>query len=250
MPVHDWSLVTAGTFHDFHNAWIIHLKEVMNSGLLPPGYYAQSEQHTSLGIADILTLQRVTSPPPAPPPTGSLAVAEAPPKVRRRVAFTPEAAARALRRTLAVRHVSTHRVVALVEIVSPANKDRPRHVADLVGKIADALTRGVNVTLIDLFPPGPHDPLGLHCAVCEEFDVSDEPPPPDQPLILASYCADRFPVAYLEPLAVGGVLPDMPLFLDPDRYVNVPLEATYQAAYRGMPAFWRDVLEGRESPPG
>ena len=24
-----------------------------------------------------------------------------------------------------------------------------------------------------------------------------------------------------------------------------PLEATYQTAYRGMPAFWRDVLEGR-----
>jgi hypothetical protein len=30
-----------------------------------------------------------------------------------------------------------------------------------------------------------------------------------------------------------------------DRYIIVPLEATYQEAYRGMPAFWRDVLEGR-----
>ena len=38
---------------------------------------------------------------------------------------------------------------------------------------------------------------------------------------------------------------DMPLFLDPDRYIYVPLEATYLAAYRGMPAFWREVLEGR-----
>jgi hypothetical protein len=37
----------------------------------------------------------------------------------------------------------------------------------------------------------------------------------------------------------------MPLFLRPDRYVNVPLESTYQAAYRGLPAFWQDVLEGR-----
>jgi hypothetical protein len=50
---------------------------------------------------------------------------------------------------------------------------------------------------------------------------------------------------YLEHLAVGAVLPDMPLFLCPDRYVSVPLEATYQIAYRGMPAFWRDALEGR-----
>jgi hypothetical protein len=37
----------------------------------------------------------------------------------------------------------------------------------------------------------------------------------------------------------------MALFLRPDRYVQVPLEPTYQAAFRGMPAFWRDVLEGR-----
>ena len=50
---------------------------------------------------------------------------------------------------------------------------------------------------------------------------------------------------YLEHVAVGAALPEMPLFLRPDRYVNVPLEATYQASYRGMPAFWRDVLEGR-----
>jgi hypothetical protein len=37
----------------------------------------------------------------------------------------------------------------------------------------------------------------------------------------------------------------MPLFLRPDRYINAPLEATYQFAYEGMPEFWRDVLEGR-----
>jgi len=54
---------------------------------------------------------------------------------------------------------------------------------------------------------------------------------------------------YLEHFAVGTALPEMPLFLRPDRYINVPLEPTYQAAYRGMPAFWKDVLEGRP-PPG
>jgi hypothetical protein len=37
----------------------------------------------------------------------------------------------------------------------------------------------------------------------------------------------------------------MPLFLRPDRYVFVPLEPTYQAAYRSMPPFWRNVLEGQ-----
>ncbi len=61
--------------------------------------------------------------------------------------------------------------------------------------------------------------------------------------------ADSRPVAYLEHLAVGSPLAEMPLFLDPDRYINLPLEATYLASYHGMPAFWRDVLEGRQSLP-
>jgi hypothetical protein len=56
---------------------------------------------------------------------------------------------------------------------------------------------------------------------------------------------------YIEHLAVGSPLPEMPLFLRPDRYVNVPLEPTYQAAYRGTPAVWREVLEsgGPQLPP-
>jgi hypothetical protein len=61
----------------------------------------------------------------------------------------------------------------------------------------------------------------------------------------ASYVADKPVEVYLEHLALGATLPDMPLFIDPERYVGTPLESTYAAAYRGMPAFWRDVLEGR-----
>ena len=59
----------------------------------------------------------------------------------------------------------------------------------------------------------------------------------------ASLKVRRFAEAYLEHLTVGGGLPDMPLFLDPDYYVNVPLEATYQGAWRGTPERWRRVLE-------
>lgn len=35
----------------------------------------------------------------------------------------------------------------------------------------------------------------------------------------------------------------MPLFLEPEAYVNVPLEATYQGAYHGVPGRWKRVLE-------
>jgi hypothetical protein len=68
--------------------------------------------------------------------------------------------------------------------------------------------------------------------------------PPDKPLTLASYEAGPAQAAYVEPIGIGEALPDMPLFLAPERYVNVPLEATYMAAYSGVPLRWRWVLEG------
>ncbi len=51
------------------------------------------------------------------------------------------------------------------------------------------------------------------------------------------------PVAYFEPFAVASVLIDMPIFLTPDRYINVPLERTYMDAWQGVPKRWRQVIE-------
>ena len=110
-----------------------------------------------------------------------------------------------------------------------------------------ALDAGVHLLLVDLLPPGSHDPEGMHGIILQRLEQSDEPYdlPADEPLTLASYAAGPRVDIYIEHLSIGAALPEMPLFLRPDRYVNVPLEPTYQDAYQGMPAFWRDVLEGR-----
>jgi hypothetical protein len=249
MPVHDWTRVEAGIFHDFHVAWIPELRKALNGGLLPEGYYALAEQHAGRSITDVLTLHASPPPPqpplPLPPATGGVAVAEAPPRVRHRQTIEPAALAR--RRSLAVRHVSGHRLVALLEIVSPANKDRAEHVEEFAAKVVSALDLGVHVLILDLFAPGPHDPSGMHGAIRERLDLSEEANevPAEEPLTLVSYAAGPQVEVYREQVAVGAALPEMPLFLRPDRYVRLPLEATYQEAYRGMPAFWRDVLEGQ-----
>jgi hypothetical protein len=250
MPVHDWTRVDAGIFHDFHTVWIGFLRTVLNDGLLPQDYYALAEQHAGRAIADVLALhagpaplEPLSAPLPWPPDTGGVAVAEAPPRTRRKQTF---AAAMLTRRwTLAIRHVSGHRLVALLEIVSPANKDRPENVGDFADKVESALAMGVHLLLVDLFPPGINDPAGMHGVMLRRLDPTAAPYdlPRDEPLSLASYVAGPPVDAYLEHVAVSAVLPDMPLFLRPDRYVNAPLESTYQAAYRGMPAFWREVLE-------
>ena len=122
MPVHDWTRISAGIFHDFHSAWIIHLRDALNRGILPRGYYALAEQHASQAIADVLTLETETA--DAIEPGGGTNVLVAPPAVSRKAVASPGAALRLARRTLTVRHVSNHRIVALVELLSPANKDR------------------------------------------------------------------------------------------------------------------------------
>ena len=57
------------------------------------------------------------------------------------------------------------------------------------------------------------------------------------------YAAGDVQRAFVETVAVGDVLPDMPLFLDPDTYVNVPLEATDRSAWEAVPLPWRRELE-------
>src|SRR5438552_1790969 len=113
MPVHDWTRVDAGVFHDFHSVWISELRNTLNHGLLPRGFYAMSEHHGGKYIADKLTLHRPVS-TEAPPPraiTGGVALAEAPPKVRRQESLSP--AVRMRRKTLTIRHATGHRIVAL-----------------------------------------------------------------------------------------------------------------------------------------
>jgi hypothetical protein len=247
MPVHDWTRVEAGIFHAFHVAWIPEIQKALNGGILPKGYYALAEQHAGRAIADVLTLHAnpVSGEPlQLPPNSGGIAVAETPPRTQRKMVIESAAARR---RTVAIRRVSGHRLVALLEIVSPANKNRIESVDAFAAKAMSAFDAGVHVLVVDLFPPGPHDPHGMHDAICQRLDDSSEPYdlPELSPFTLASYVAGPRVEIHLEHLAPGQPLPDMPLFIRPDRYVNTPLEATYQAAYRGMPEFWRDVLEGR-----
>jgi len=251
VPVHDWTIVDDGVFHDFHTVWIAEIRTALNANLLPSGYYALAEQHTGYGIADILALHAKPEEPhvlpPLPPEAekGGTAVAEAPPRVRRRQSIEP--ISRELRRSIAIRHVSGHRLVALLEIISPANKDRAQSAFDFATKVIDSLRSAVHILIVDLFPPGISDPEGMHAIIQQRIERTDRhyDLPAAEPLTLASYEAGSPNIeAFIEHLKIGDALPDMPLFFRRDRYINVPLEATYQAAWRGMPAFWRDVLEG------
>jgi hypothetical protein len=252
MSVHDWTRVTAGTFHAFHNAWITHLQEALNAGRLPEGYYALGEQASGDIGPDLLTLHSTGDGPEVLPASsfaeddaGMIAVAEHPPQVSIAAEAGPEAAYYlARRRSLVIRHVSGDRIVALVEIVSPGNKHSQRSITAFLDKVLAALNDGYHLLIVDLFPPGRFDPAGVHALIWE--CLTDEPyePQPDRPLTLASYCAKTSVTCYVEPTAVGRRLVEMPLFLTVGHYINVPLEGTYMDAWRGVPERWKRVIEG------
>src|SRR6266567_6178426 len=127
MPVHDWTRVSDGTFHDFHYSWVLEIKRALKNGLLPKGYYVMAEQ---IG--------------------GELGYAR-------------------LQRTVVVRHTSDDRIVATIEVLSTGNKSSRHALRSILDKSVAALDSGVHLLLIDVHPPGPRDPHGIHRALLNEI---------------------------------------------------------------------------------
>jgi hypothetical protein len=242
MPVHDWTRVSAGTFHHFHHSWIEEIARALNRGVLPLDHYAMSEQIAGGLEPDVLTLQAPTNGAPrAGELKGGISLATTPPRVSYHARTELDLYA-VKAKVIAIRHTSNHRVVALVEIVSPGNKKSQHAVRAFVEKAEELIRAGIHLLVIDLFPPGPRDPQGIHKAIWDQITENEFVLPPNRPLTLASYIGGPIPEAFVEPVAVDAALADMPLFLTRDVYVLVPLEATYQAAWEAVPTFWRDVL--------
>jgi hypothetical protein len=243
MPIHDWTRVDAGVFHHFHTGGLVEIGNALNGGQLPGGYYALAEQAAGLIGPDVLTLERQaeeTSPKPGNGTQTKTAVIM-PPRVkhvfRRERKFYSKK-----QRRLAIRHRSNDRLVAVVEIVSHGNKSSAANVRDFVEKAATIVLSNINLLVIDLFPPTRRDPHGIHAAIWRALGDRHQQTYTSKPLTLASYDVGEDIIGYVEPIAVGDRLKDMPLFLEEDRYIDVPLEATYRAAWRGVPKHLQQVL--------
>ena len=153
-----------------------------------------------------------------------------------------------LSRLISIRHVSGDQVVAIVELVSRSNKSSIEDLGLLINKTCSALRLGIHVLVVDLYPPGLHDPQGLHPLIWESMGGETPEFDPTRPLAAVSYEAlgravESQPLrAYIEPLAVGQPIPDVPLFLHPGQCVLSPLESTYCEAFAALPSRWRTVL--------
>ena len=241
MPMHDWTRVEAVIYHALHHEWISEICRALNRGLLPPDLYALPEQHAAGFGLDVLTLQEAVDDPGWRGETATLTQTQTRPKTTYHVQASGEFHRRK-QSSIVVRHVSGDRVVAMIEIVSPGNKSNANAFNAFVQKACELLEHRVHLLLIDPFPPGRRDPNGIHAAIWAM--VEEDAPfllPPERPLTLVAYECGWNTEAFIETIAVGEAVPDMPLFLAPGAHIVVPLEATYQAAWDTVPARWRRV---------
>src|SRR5438132_5935678 len=149
MPVHDWTRVEAGIFHAFHHSWVEEIGRALNRGLLPPGYYALPEQIAGAWGPDVLTLKGPAKggEPDANPP-GAVALAVAAPKVHFRARAEVDIYATKAK-AIVVRHTSRHQVIAVVEVVSPGNKNSRRGLHSFIEKAVELLRAGVHLLIVD-----------------------------------------------------------------------------------------------------
>jgi hypothetical protein len=202
-------------WHAFHNAWATYLSSQLNA-LLPERYFAEANVQYRIEI-DIAELEESRARPPAPgwqPP--------------------PAQASVPIDLTEAVVEVGIFSrsggpvLAGAVELVSPANKDRPAHRDALVSKCASYLQAGVGLVIVDVVIDRTAD---LHRELLLRFRVADPGPGPD--LFGAAYRpVERAGAGALdiwrEPIAVGMPLPTLPLWLRGGLCLPVELETAYQ----------------------
>ena len=170
MPIHDWSRLPSGLFHDFHQSWSIRIKDALNSGRLPKGVAALVEQRTGPKESDVLAIEVRPRRYEGEELDGGIATL--PPPVTRIIRRTTKEIYASRANRIVVKH-HLGRIIAVIEIVSPGNKDSRAALRDFAEKTVDCLRKGIHVLIVDLFPPTQRDPYGIHKVIWDEIVEED-----------------------------------------------------------------------------
>ena len=205
----------------FHSRWAGNIAVDLNRQL-PEAWFAAPTVKWSIEI-DVAVTEDETIPVGAPAIGGYGTGVGSPPSPAKSIAFE---------QTTDVVEVQIYRdfgdapLVGAVELVSPANKDRPETRDAFTAKCEAYLRNGVGLVVIDIVT---QRQANLHAELLERCGDDDAS---DFPLYTSAYR----PVArnshfeldiWIEELRVGSDLVAMPLFLSDGPYVTVNLAETY-----------------------
>jgi hypothetical protein len=202
--------------------------------LLPPGFVAEPKiHHGSPFEVDVSMIEDDDRRPHAPDRDGGTATLTAPAPPLTVPADLSELDEYEIRVYDADRERT---LVAAIELVSPANKDRPETRANFIGKVDALLRQRVCVSIVDIVTT--HQ-ANLYAELLARFGQTDprlgDPPAPVYAVtLLGRKPKKRRPVLDLWcfPLAVGQSLPTIPIWLGPDLPIQLPLEPSYQEVCR------------------
>lgn len=217
-----------------HGQWPGRIVQQLRTAL-PPGYRAEPRVHLGAYFeVDVATYEDEDVPvgKPAADNTGEVATA----------AWTVTEPTVAVETTLPDAYEyevlvydaeQGQQLVAAIEIVSPANKDRPEHRNVFVAKCAALLQKGVAVSIVDLVTPR-H--FNLYADLLEFIGHHDATMGAEPPHLYAASCRwvrrgkKTILEAWSHVMMVGQPLPTLPLWLAEDKVVALELEVSYEQA--------------------
>ncbi len=228
MPLHDWS--NDELWEDLHSYFIIRLADHIRPQL-PAKYVLRlgSLPRLNVGGRPDVSVRTVNGGAPHTAPTLAPAVQIEPDAELAVGTIEPG-------RSIFVQKGAA--LVAVVEVVSPRNKDRPAARESYTSRYAGYLLGGANLLLIDLLPA----PAGYSFPddIAAAIDVPDQPPLPAPNAVAyrvgePAATGGTMVAVWRRALAVGQPLPTLPLPLTVHESVAVDLESTYMAAANALP---------------
>ena len=228
-PIHNWEAV--------HSRWASAIADALNEDLLPPEYFAEPETRGRGRVEiDVATFEQPQHSAIQQVGTGT-ALLSAPTWAPAAAAMVMPAVFPGEFRVQIFRGQGGATLVGAVELVSPANKDRADQRTAFATKCASYLYEGVSLILVDVVT---NRHVNLHNELVglmqhnRRFDYGD-----DKSLYAAAYRPVRRDEAeqidvWPATLALGELLPTLPLYLTGELCVPVDLEATYSEACRRL----------------
>jgi hypothetical protein len=224
-------LSTQRHWESFHTTWATAIADALNEKWLPEGYFAEEQLHPAARVEiDVATFEEKTA-----AQRGGVALAGA-------RTYSPPAPMWTLPNVtlegvelLVFHSEGGPTLVGAVELVSPANKDRPETRRAFAMKCASYLSQGIGLVIIDVVTSRS---ANLHNELMQlQAQPADYQLPAPAELYAVAYRPlrrgesneiDVWPFG----LAVGKQLVELPLWLGPDLVVPVNLESTYTSACR------------------
>jgi len=223
MPLHDWT--DRDGWEGLHLFWMTEIARALRA-TLPPGYRAV------IGSSPLVAI----GPAPAKPDVAVATNGHAPNGHTTAPASAPEPDVEVAVATLddetTVQVERNGRLVAVVELVSPRNKDRPSAREQYGSRYLGYLRGGVHTLIVDVH----RRPLNFSFPQLVATELGEPLPNPVAPCAVSyrvgapAATGGRMLAAWRHDLTAGEPLPSVPLALTLDDAVMIDLEGTYSRA--------------------